>query len=638
MNLSMEIEKGQDVTPGKYTPSNSSSKSCITYPLPLISKSASITQGETKIIYDVETYFPPMSFFKEEVIHPAIIIPARRTGEIRKKLKAVLMYRAKVKHIYPVPENANERKLVLALRLPPSDEKSTDKEKENNDDVYSYPPLKELLSNQTGNIRKSTFTFQTSYNHLNVEETLRKIIPSSGDEDIPGSSFEMIGSLIHLNLREEYWPFKYLIGKVILDKHWKTNVQTIVNKIGTIENEFRTFPMEVIASKNKNIKDIAEGDDKDRDKMYEVEVKEEGCKFRLNFKYVYWNSRLQFEHKRMVKLIGQEQKENLIQMKKDSEKKKCSKTAGSTTTTTESKSTSTEEETEKKSKLVKPTIVADVMAGIGPFAIPLASQYPNMIVHANDLNPHSFKYLQANAKLSHNKPMKNSKLTCYNLDGREFIHLISRNAQVEKEGNGKMEKPNHYIMNLPAIALEFLDAFRGYPISAAPKEDGTMASLPTIHVYCFAPKKIENAKMEIVGRIEKALGISIPLSTASESDSVEDDDTFKIVLVTNAKQKSNKKCILEKEHSNNVIYLKVVRDISPSKNMYCVSFRLPRQVCNVDKIILEQESGYKMEPVPVDTVQKNKRKELGKKEENDKQNINDDEDESKEAENKKQKV
>ena len=61
-------------------------------------------------------------------------------------------------------------------------------------------------------------------------------------------------------------------------------------------------------------------------------------------------------------------------------------------------------------------IVADMMAGVGPFAVPLA-QSGKCTVHANDLNPASYKYLLANAKANHCA----QSLCAYNMDGRDFI-------------------------------------------------------------------------------------------------------------------------------------------------------------------------------------------------------------------------
>lgn len=73
---------------------------------------------------------------------------------------------------------------------------------------------------------------------------------------------------------------------------------------------------------------------------------ESDCNFTFDFTQVYWNSRLHREHERLVDLFKPED------------------------------------------------VVADVFAGVGPFALPAAKK--GCAVFANDLNPNSFKYLAKN--------------------------------------------------------------------------------------------------------------------------------------------------------------------------------------------------------------------------------------------------
>jgi len=50
-------------------------------------------------------------------------------------------------------------------------------------------------------------------------------------------------------------------------------------------------------------------------------------------------------------------------------------------------------------ELVKPgDVLFDVFAGVGPFAIPAAKK--GCYVHANDLNPESYRWLQHNTDLN----------------------------------------------------------------------------------------------------------------------------------------------------------------------------------------------------------------------------------------------
>ena len=75
------------------------------------------------------------------------------------------------------------------------------------------------------------------------------------------SSFESIGHIAHLNLRDKQLPFKKLIGQIILDKN--KHITSVVNKLSSIDTTFRFFKMELIAGEDK----------------METEVKECGCRY-----------------------------------------------------------------------------------------------------------------------------------------------------------------------------------------------------------------------------------------------------------------------------------------------------------------------------------------------------------------------
>eukprot|EP01049_Picozoa_sp_SAG25_P010671 SAG25_NODE_1192_length_3655_cov_5.906637_3_plen_149_part_00 len=79
-------------------------------------------------------------------------------------------------------------------------------------------------------------------------------------------AFQLAGHIAHLNLRDEQLPFKELIGQVVLDKN-TPRIRTVLNKIGTITNEFRVFAHEVLVG----------------EKETKVLVKEGGCTFRFDF-------------------------------------------------------------------------------------------------------------------------------------------------------------------------------------------------------------------------------------------------------------------------------------------------------------------------------------------------------------------
>lgn len=163
---------------------------------------------------------------------------------------------------------------------------------------------------------------------------------------------------------------------------------------------------------------------------YQVEVRENGIGFEFDFSQVFWNPRLSAEHERLVKMLNSND------------------------------------------------VLYDVFAGVGPFSIPCGKKRINAL--ANDLNPHSFKWLEHNVK----KNKVGNYVKTFNKDGRDFIlenikkDLIER---IKTRENDPVEYSIHIAMNLPALATTFLDAFvgllKGHNTQSLP--------VPNCHCYCF---------------------------------------------------------------------------------------------------------------------------------------------------------
>ena len=103
---------------------------------------------------------------------------------------------------------------------------------------------------------------------------------------------------------------------------------------------------------------------------------------------------------------------------------------------------------------------------------------------------------------------------------------------------------NHYVMNLPATATTFLDAFiglyRGHETLFSPH---TANKLPMVHVYCFSTKSEDNKEEKI--KICQEISSRLRHEITPEDPEVEIWD---------------------------------VRDVAPHKKMFCASFRLPAAV------------------------------------------------------------
>ena len=188
----------------------------------------------------------------------------------------------------------------------------------------------------------------------------------------------------------------------------------------------------------------------------------------------------------------------------------------------------------------KRDIVFDVFAGVGPFAIPAAKK--GAMVFANDLNPNSFTAMRENVTL--NKVKTPPQL--YNTDGRDFIKTVVKDelmdywrGLLQKAVVDDLPPKIHIVMNLPALALDFLDTFQCL-CSDGPADLITdllwIKHYPTIHCYCFS--KSSTPSEDVKQRAEAVLGTCLP-----------------------------------SEH-----HIRYVRNVAPNKEMMCVSFTLTADI------------------------------------------------------------
>jgi len=100
----------------------------------------------------------------------------------------------------------------------------------------------------------------------------------------------------------------------------------------------------------------------------------------------------------------------------------------------------------------------------------------------------------------------------YNMDAREFVRWHVEQSNNPTELPEEYLKFDHCYMNLPMIAVEFLDVFQGLFLNANPKvwckdpNDIKTIQLPLIHVYGFTQEKEKEGALDFfTQRIGKAM-------------------------------------------------------------------------------------------------------------------------------------
>lgn len=510
----------------------------------LLKRTASIIKMST---LHSSKYVPPInrnmkvldrSFFIKKIPLCVVKFPnPKHISEFAKKYKAYILRVPRIPHVIKLDSIQHDsRNKTLAC-----DNNIVTKGVLLTDIITSPNEISDKLPSEVLEYLKDTqaeilpYEYVLDYNYWKAEDILRSVLPEEYLDEVP-TGFTITGHIAHLNLRKEFKPYDSLIGQVILDKNNK--IECVVDKVSSIATKFRTFPMKVIAGKSDSLV---------------VEQRESNCIFKFDFSKVYWNSRLHTEHDRLV------------------------------------------------SNYFQPgEVVCDVFAGVGPFAIPAGKK--EVIVLANDLNPESFKYLKENIKVNKVGLMVKS----FNLDGAQFIrqsidlldqfikehengeiitpikvsyHHRKKQKMVQSIENGKKDynssnynnnnknnnntevveeallepktktikiphEISHFVMNLPDSAIDFLGNFVG--LYASISESDCISKMPWIHVHCFEKYgNDENLTMEelherVYQRILKSMNTTPDILPFNE------------------------------------LSFHLVRKVSPTKPMFCISYKLPR--------------------------------------------------------------
>ena len=448
-----------------------------------------------------------------------------------------------------------------------------------------------------------------SYHQFTASYILNRLLPVTV-HPVP-TAFETVGHVAHLNLKPHHYPYRQLIGQVLLET--LPNIETVIQKIGDVSGPFRTFQYEVLAGKQNHTL---------------VQLVESGASLHFDLQHVYWCSRLSEERQRLLQ-------------------QEIFPTAGTRTN---------HQEATPPNRTI---VLADVFCGVGALCIQAAMMTmaaTPLEIWANDWNPYATAALRKNAVrngvshqvtrlttsdayqflmdlgmtttttvtpppssplatlesntltgametmdvvaplssrtelTNHSKARKGHPRRRYH---RRKSHLADAENHHESETTirdvGMIRLPDHVVMNFPLEAPNFLGALRWWPPNACGHGDDLDQNsfgrvTPRIHVYTFARNPVNDNHHKY------------------DDDDASDNDTVQGEKAGNLKDRSVEEIAVDlvadqllpqlsprnnlpqyatsgggRRHELNDVYdcnvrTHIVRDVAPGKVVVCVSF------------------------------------------------------------------
>ena len=269
------------------------------------------------------------------------------------------------------------------------------------------------------------------YQNQPVTRILSKLLPPEAQP--PPSSYEQIGHVAHVNLRQPHVPHGKLIGRVMLDR-LQPSTRTVVNKLGEVGGPYRTYEMDLLAGEDD----------------YFVQQVEHGISLHFDLKNVYWCTRLEGERTYMIE---NEFKPNQL--------------------------------------------IADAFCGVGALCIRAAvakgcrvlanDLNPDAVEYCRD----------SAKRNGIDVSDKGGKFHVQCGDASQFIMNLGigestspESGSESEEGGGVSDLPDHLLLNFPLDSASFLNALRWWP-------SGENFDSCRVHLYTFARGDDERTAAEV---------------------------------------------------------------------------------------------------------------------------------------------